>query len=109
MRFQMRRSAPIGDDEYADDEDDVGGALGSLSTQIFEQKRIKHQFTGILNADGEPIFRVLQRKPGMGFTCWEVGSYDPDLYCYAIPPFEEDDFLMVDDPEDAANAITEER
>lgn len=104
-RFKVRRPKADDDDEYWEDDEagDGSDAMDSLATTVFEQKRETRQFSGILNADGEPIFRLSQPKPGIGFTCRALDDYDPDVYYYAVPPFEERDFLAEpeEEPDDA--------
>ncbi len=73
------------DDDYYYDEPAYVGHV-----TVYEIDRPGPQFTGILDADGKPIYRVVPPKPPLGFLC------DPsDLILFDLDP--DVDFIYTTD------------
>ena len=75
---------PVGDDWDDDDEDDEGH--GPRGVRVYEQNRRNPEFTGVLDAEGAPIFRFFMPKPGVGFLAEGIEDFEPEAFMYATSP-----------------------
>jgi hypothetical protein len=68
---------------WEEDDFDAGGTAGSRT--VYEQKGAQPEFSGLLDANGVPLFKFYDDKPGIGFHA-DLTDYDPDQYYYGIHP-----------------------
>jgi hypothetical protein len=83
-------------DDFDEDDDDYRDGGGSASVRPLLPQH--PEFTGIITASGERIFRVFMEQPDLGFLSEALNEYDPNAFYYGIEPTLEP--LYLEDEED---------